>query len=324
MIECNVRKVFSPMISKLAIAAVVASSSLIPIHQGIAALIVSDSFAYGGDAIIDLATAVPAGSVGLTGSWGYSTGGKYWSYTPDGGLTMGDYGGQGGSARFSQSNFAPSAIERSLQTPLAGGTYYLGYLFSIAENANNGSVSGLLLGDSGAGSNTAPVMISSDEYQSDFGGSRVNGTASINSGQPITGAGTFGTTYLSLSKVTFGSGSITIDRYILNADQLAYFQLQAGGLDASLNLSLTTGTAAGSVLELGTQTVTNATTTLPFIALEGYANNANYTVTMDEIRASNAGFNDFVAVPEPQTVAILALGLGFLLVFRRPGAARPV
>jgi hypothetical protein len=102
---------------------------------------------------------------------------------------------------------------------------------------------------------------------------------------------------------------VGIDRYILTLAQYTYFNGLSGGLDANLNQSLTTGTDSTNVLQKGTQSVANATTSLPYLSFEGYANGGTFTFTYDEVRLSDTGFNA-LPVPEPSGALLFAMAAG--------------
>lgn len=282
-------------------------------------IVISDAFNYGGSSNASLSTVLPANSTGLTGNWSYTNGSpSYWNYRPNNGLTFGAYGGTGGSVQFNQSNFAPSTIQRQFSSALTTGTYSLGYLFSIDARGNNGTVGSMLLAaSSGANDGNAPVVIAADEFQTDLGGSRITGTTSLNSGS---GPAFDGTIYLSLSTVQVTGSSVSIDRYILNLAQFNYFSGLAGGLNANLNQSIATGTGSTNVVQKGTQTKSDATSSLSFLTFNGYANGGQYTLNFDEVRVSNSGgFDSLYAtpVPEPHWTAALLVGMVAVAIIRR-------
>jgi hypothetical protein len=274
-----------------------------------AAIIVSDGFAYGGVAG-NLKLVAPAGSTGLTGNWGYSTAGvEYFSYVTAG-LQFSTFGGSGGAAQFSQSNFAASRATRQFSAPLGTGTYYMSSLFRVDAAANNGALVSVLLGAANATDGNAPVTVSPDDFGTSLGSSRVAGTQNNNTGT----APTIGTVYLMLNRISLSGANITIDRYILTQAQYDHFQANLG-LDASLSQAVPTGTSTGQVLQKGTQSVANTTTSLPYLVLQGYAHGGQATYTIDEFRISDTSFNNLV--PEPASATRERLAGGALIGRRR-------
>lgn len=191
-----------------------------------AAIIVQERFDYTGSG--DLAG--KNGGVGFSGAWANGTNGNFTDYVTTG-LTFSDKSVLGGATTGIVGGVA-STVTRNMTSPLAG-TFYGSYLFNQSASTNNIGVAAHLIGGSTDNDNTASASLALDEFNTFLGGSRIEGTASVNSGTAIT----IGTTYLYLYQVTLGA-TTTVNNWILSAAQ--YDNFKTGDFDlATLNAATT-------------------------------------------------------------------------------------
>lgn len=285
-----------------------------------AAIVAAESFQYEWGSLVGQTST----GFGFTGEWmlsaGYPSNNSTTAFQvmPDS-LTMnGVYSSAERVSFYRQPNLT-AAIAQSFSAPLSGtNTLYGSYLFSLtADNETNGrTIGGLMVNTPGVNDNTAAFVWAANGYNSS---STVEGPniRAGGTGSPVpTFSLTVGTTYVMLFE--FNAFEQTTSAWVLNEAQLTNFY---GSLNATtLNAALDNTEAADGVVWKGSVTSENPLGSMDELTLIGLSSTQGgaYGFDMDEIRFSDASLLEAVSVPEPSTLATLALGgLTVALTMRR-------
>ena len=264
-----------------------------------AAVIYSESFDYGAT---NGSLEGQNGGTGFSEAWTAGNPGITYSAA---GLTFSDFSVSGGMATATGSNGIGSAI---LTRPLdnwLNGRFYGSFLSQVLATSEFSISSGMALGPQDishgekslgilAPSNTDALMANSGDFNTSNG-------STLTQGQ----------TYLTLFKI----GVSEISGWTFSADQYDMFKI--GGItEAELN-SADIGT--GNSQLWARASVSHSTFTMSHLTiLMNATDGVNATLASDEFRLSDTGFNEIlIAIPEPSSMALLALGAGLLTASRR-------
>ncbi len=310
---------------------VLAAGSLFAAGAAGAAPFLTESFNYGnltpsGGGYQDMSG--QNGGTGFQGGWVTSylnTAGPNSTYTNTG-LTFGNEGVGGaaysGMPDLGNGNGEWSLFSRQLNVT-ATGTVYGSYIFN-ATSAPYSGVADMVIGNEDS-TDGGPIALGAQEYGSGTSGvanawkagSRISGHTATVTGPTLTNNTTY--KYLfQLGNVGGTSGPETINSWILTAAQYNTFATAGQLNEAALNAA-TTGTAAGDVTEILSNSYTPSTygSITPTSWLTFYVFNASKVaaskVMFDEVAMSQVSLADATtaaaAVPEPAPVAVMGLGL---------------
>lgn len=273
-----------------------------------ATLLLYEGFDYGGTDV--LLSAVSGAALGLDGST-YSAEVSSPNYAATG-LTFGSLQVSGGKAQLNYYATNARGATRGLNFSLSSGTMYGSFIYHNTDNSLGNT--GLLLGSGGFSNNTAELDVVGNTMN-EFTSIRTFGsTTATPSGIAYTIPNDPVLVLFEVTNMGTTSGTQTLTTWVLTPGQFANFK--SGGLNSS-ELSLA-GTGAGvtNVLQTATYTHSGAGGYISLASTEMlslFSYRTNYTI--DEIRISNAGFDEvtpLIAIPEPGNAALLASGLGLL------------
>lgn len=304
------------------LAAIVGLAVTLATSTADAGTVLYDGFDYGsaGGSLAGLGSA----GGGWAGAWDtgmFSYGGtpSYSANYEPGGLTFSDLPVSGGNAILT-TNWNGGINAGRQHAASVTGDLYGSYLFQRTVNPySSAALFAMYEGTYLTGpSNYAQFSIEPVAYASSNGGVITSQAYAYASGTAIA----TGQTYLVLFKVTGLSATPTTQSttmWILNESQ--YDNFRPGGIDEGELNTASLGTGAAQVLQRVTKT-TNGTNyqfaSDRYLLLHSYyyGSQARY----DELRISNSSLNAVLGIPEPASVALLALGaVGVWGVFRRVG-----
>ena len=268
-----------------------------------AAVIYSESFDYGAN---NGALVGQNGGTGFTEPWNSDFSSITYGAA---GLTFSDLGVSGGRVTSNGENQSGNAtVSRLIASNIA---LIYGSLLSRSVNTNQSTTSGgMVLGfrEGNVGSHGYGIF---PIYPGEA--LRVNAKSNINIG----GNGTYvnqGQTYLTLYKIDQFAASITG----WQMTEAQYDEFKVGGVTETELNDAVIGTSSSQLWARGFAT-DNVQEVAMYLTIYIDANDGvSATVDLDEFRLSDAGFDDLLAsVPEPGSVALLALGAGLLSVSRK-------
>lgn len=287
-----------------------------------AAIVAAESFQYEWGPLVGQVST----GYGFTGEWMLSSGWPLNNSTtafqvmPDSLLMNGVYSSGERVSFYRQPNFT-AAITQSFSTPLSStSTLYGSYLFSLtADNETNGrTVGGIMVNTPGQGDNDGTFVWAANGYNSSSTVEGPNIRAGGTGSPAPTLSLTIGATYLMLFE--FNAAEQMTSAWLLNEAQLTNFY---SSLNAeTLNAAPDNTEDAEGVVWRGAVISANPLGSMDELTLIGLASTQGgaYGFDIDEIRFSDQSLLEAISVPEPSTIATLAIGgvaIGFAVRRRR-------